>query len=81
MAVKTYAEQLDEAKEALQLLIAGQLQSHSTLSGSYQHFTPHELRAHIDWLEDKATREQNASVGSGRKYCAIASQGNLGRSY
>jgi hypothetical protein len=81
MAAKTYRSQLDEAKEAMQLIVAGQLQSHSTLAGTYQHFTLPDLREHISWLEDMATREESVSSGNraGRRYCAVAMSGSIGR--
>ena len=64
MAAPTYAVQLDEAIEALALIVAGQLDSHSTLAGQYKHWTPEQLRDHIDWLEDKARQEDIDDTGS-----------------
>lgn len=65
MAAPTYATQLDEAKEALALIVAGQLESHSTLAGQFKHWTPAQLRDHVDWLEDKA-REEAIDTGGTR---------------
>lgn len=64
MAAPSYATQLEEAKEALALIVAGQLESHSTLAGQYKHWTPAQLREHIDWLEGKVRDEEIETGGT-----------------
>lgn len=74
MAVSTYSKQLDEAKEALALIVKGQLESSSTLAGSFKNWTPEQMRDHIEWLEVKARQESiDASANrAGTRYVAYA---------
>lgn len=80
MAAPTYSTQLEEAKEALALIVSGQLESHSTLAGQYKHWTPSQLRDHIDWLEDKTREEEIDDSGNraGKRQVGYANfKGNL----
>jgi hypothetical protein len=68
MAPPTYAKQLADAREALAAIVSGQLASHSTLAGSYQHLSVNDLQKHIEWLEVKASQERTGRRG----YVALA---------
>ncbi len=68
MAVPTYAQQLNDARTALAAIVSGQLASHSTLSGSFQHLSIDQLQKHIEWLEVKAMQERTGRKG----YMALA---------
>jgi hypothetical protein len=74
MAAPTYLKQLEEAKEALALIVKGQLASSSTLAGSFSNFTPEQVRTHIEWLEVKAREECLAGSPNraGTRYVAYA---------
>lgn len=65
----SYRTQLEEAQEALALVVRGGIESHSTLAGSFKNWTPDQLRAHIDWLESKVAMEMD---GPGRKFSAVS---------
>lgn len=74
MAAPSYSKQLDEAKEALSLIVKGQLESSSTLAGSFKNWSPDQLRKHIEWLEVKARQEciETSANRSGTRYVAYA---------
>lgn len=74
MAAPTYSKQLDEAKEALALIVKGQLESSSTLAGSFKNWTPAQMREHIAWLEVKARQEciEASANRAGTRYVAYA---------
>ncbi len=74
MAAPTYSKQLDQAKEALALITAGQLESSSTLAGSFKNFTPQQMRDHIEWLEVKARQEciESSDTRAGTRFVAYA---------
>jgi len=72
MSVPTYSKQLDEAREALALIVKGQLASSSTLAGSFSNWTPQQMRDHIEWLEVKARQESidGSANRAGTRYVA-----------
>lgn len=74
MSAPTYSKQLEEAKEALSLIVSGQLESSSTLAGSFKNWTPEQMRDHIEWLEVKARQEaiEDAGNRAGTRYVAYA---------
>ena len=72
MAAPTYARQLSDAQEALAAIVSGQLQSHSTLAGQFQHLSVSDLRKHIEWLETKAAQEARGNKG----YVGLAQVGS-----
>ena len=74
MAAPSYSKQLDDAKEALSLIVAGQLESSSTLAGSFRNWSPAQMREHIEWLEAKVRQESNESSDNraGPRYVAYA---------
>jgi hypothetical protein len=65
----SYRRQLEEAQEALALVVRGGIESHSTLAGTFKNWTPDQLRSHIDWLESKVSMEAD---GPGRRFSAVA---------
>ena len=74
MAPPSYSKQLEDAKEALALIVAGQLESHSTLAGSFKNWSPAQMRDHIEWLEQKSRQETPCGDGerTGTSYFAYS---------
>lgn len=65
----SYRTQLEEAQEALALVVRGGIESHSTLAGTFKNWTPAAIREHIEWLEGKVRMEED---GPGRRFSAVA---------
>ena len=74
MAATSWTKQLEEAKEALHLIVSGQLESSSTLAGSFKNWTPAQMRDHINWLEMKSRQEclDSSDNRAGTRYVAYA---------
>lgn len=79
MAAPSYQKQLEDAKEALSLIVSGQLASHSTLAGQFSHLSINDLRNHIEWLEGKDRQEKAENAGRGVSYVAFSTASGRSR--